>query len=426
MIYRLILLLCLVFAAPVHAQPAQHPHLAWTRNANIYEVNIRQYTQEGTIKAFEKHLPRLKRMGVKILWIMPVQPIGEKNRKGTMGSYYSISDYTAVNPEFGSMDDFKQLVRTAHAMDMKVILDWVANHTAWDSEWAKTHPEWFKRNAKGELTSYEYNNGREIEYWTDVIGLDYQKPEVWGAMIGAMKFWIKEANIDGFRCDVASLMPVPFWQRARAELDAIKPMFMLAESDDPAIHVAFDMTYDWKLFDAFAEIAQGKADAQTLRNWVSAGQKGFPGDAYRMAFTSNHDVNSWRWSDQELYGEKFRAFAALAATLPGMPLIYSGQESGLNKKVAFFEKDPIEWRDYANSKFYQWLLNLKTRHPALANGSDGGKVQLISGNDKQVFAFERIKGRHKIRVFANLSSSSRFIPEAAKTVKPWDVLIVEK
>jgi glycosidase len=425
LLHGLALFLSLLLVSPVTAQPAQHPHQPWTRNATIYEVNIRQYTPEGTISAFEKQLPRLKRMGVKILWIMPVQPIGEKNRKGGMGSYYSIRDYTSVNPEFGSMADFKRMVKTAHAMDMKVILDWVANHTAWDSKWAVANPEWFKRNAKGELTSYEYDNGREIEYWTDVIGLDYRKSEVWDAMIDAMKFWVKETGIDGFRCDVASLMPIPFWMRARAELDAIKPMFMLAESNDPAIHAAFDMTYDWKLFDAFVEIAQGKADANALRHWIKTSQQGFPADSYRMTFTSNHDINSWRWSDKELYGEKFRVFATLAATLPGMPLVYSGQESGLDKKVVFFEKDAIAWRRYDNAAFYRRLLALKKRHPSLANGAAGGAVQLSPTSDEKVFAFTRVKHRDKIFVAVNLSSTARYVHEVSKKIEPWGVVIRE-
>jgi glycosidase len=425
MILRFAILLALLFASPATAQVMQHPHLGWTRNATIYEVNIRQYTPEGTIKAFEKHLPRLKKMGVKILWVMPVQPIGVKNRKGTMGSYYSIRDYTAVNPEFGTQADFNHMVKAAHGHGMKVILDWVANHTAWDSKWAVAHPEWFKHNAKGELTSYEYDNGREVEYWTDVIGLDYKQSAVWDAMIGAMKYWLKEADIDGFRCDVASLMPTPFWLRARAELDSVKPMFLLAESNDPAIHAAFDMTYDWKLFDTFADIAQGKTDARALAAWVQGGQDGFPKDAYRMAFTSNHDINSWRWSDKELYGNKFRAFAVLAATLPGMPLVYSGQESGLKKKIAFFEKDAIDWRGYNNAAFYRRLLDLKQRHPALASGTDGGNVELIATGDDQVFAFKRAKGRDTLLIAVNLSSSIKQVPGFSKPIEPWGFAITE-
>ncbi|MFM2098685.1 MAG: hypothetical protein RLZZ366_224 [Pseudomonadota bacterium] len=425
MIRFLVLLAAALFAFSAQAQVVQHPHLAWTRSANIYEVNIRQFTPEGTITSFEKHLPRLQRMGVKILWIMPVQPIGVKNRKGTMGSYYSIRDYTAVNPEFGTQADFNHMVKNAHALGMKVILDWVANHTAWDNVWTASHPDWYKKNAKGELTSYEYDNGREIEYWTDVIGLDYRQPALWDAMFGAMKYWVREADIDGFRCDVASLVPTPFWIRARAELDAVKPMFMLAESNDPAIHAAFDMTYDWKLFDTFADIAQGKADARALTAWVQHGQDGFPKDAYRMAFTSNHDVNSWRWSDTELYGKKFAAFAVLAATLPGMPLILGGQESGLDKKIAFFEKDAINWNQIANAALYQRLLRLKANHPALANGNTGGTIAMIDTGDNQVFAFRREKGRDKVLIYVNLSPVLKHARGLSAAIEPWGFRIVE-
>jgi glycosidase len=423
-----LLLLFALIATPASA--AQHPHQEWTRNASIYEVNIRQYTPEGTISAFEKHLPRLKKMGVKILWIMPVQPIGKLNRKGTMGSYYSIADYTAVNPEFGTDVDFKQMVKAAHGLGMKVVLDWVANHTAWDHPWITAHPAWYKRDAKGEIVAYNYDNGREIEYWTDVVGLDYRVPAVWDAQIAAMKYWVREHDIDGFRADVASLMPIPFWQRARAELEAIKPMFMLAESNDPAIHAAFDMTYDWALLDVFADISDGKADAAALRQWVENGQAGFPPDSYRMTFTSNHDVNSWRWSDNEKYGPRSRAFAVLAATLPGMPLVYSGQESGLDKKIAFFEKDAIAWRQYSNASFYRKLLRLKARHPALANGKAGGAVELLDAGDPRVFAFRRVKGKRYVTVAANISGQPISIKPLAglkeQTIGPWGYAMVSR
>lgn len=411
-------------------QTVQHPHAEWTRNAAIYEVNIRQYTSEGTIAAFEKHLPRLKKMGVKILWIMPVQPIGKLNRKGTMGSYYSIANYTAVNPEFGTQADFKRVVKTAHRLKMKVILDWVANHTAWDHPWIAEHPDWYKKDADGKIVAYNYDNGREIEYWTDVVGLDYTVPAVWDAQIAAMKFWVREHDIDGFRADVASLMPIPFWQRARAELDAIKPMFMLAESHDPAIHKVFDMTYDWALLDAFADISDGKAGAEALRKWVETGQAEFPADSYRMLFTSNHDVNSWRWSDSEKYGPRSRVFAVLAATLPGMPLVYSGQESGLDKKIAFFEKDNIIWGRFDNAAFYRKLLHLKSSHPALANGNEGSQIELIDKGHKQIFAFRRGTDQNRLTVVANISGETVLIdalPGISKIeLPPWGYAISDR
>jgi glycosidase len=430
MMIRLLFCVLLVLAQPAAAAPAPVPHLAWTRTANIYEVNIRQYTEEGTITAFETQLPRLQAMGVKILWIMPVQPIGVKNRKGSMGSYYSIRDYTAVNPEFGTQADFNRMVKTAHRLGMKVILDWVANHTAWDHVWVAQHPEWYKKNARGQIGSYEYNNGREIEYWTDVVGLDYQQPALWQAMIEAMRFWVRDSDIDGFRCDVAGLVPTPFWVQARAALERDKPMFMLAEANDAGLHVAFDMTYDWALHDVFSNIVMGKGDAADLVKWVRTGQTGFLADSYRMLFTSNHDVNSWRWSDTEFYGDKFRAFAVLAAMLPGMPLIYGGQESSLDKKIAFFEKDAISWKSYDNAKFYQMLLKLKSHHPALRNGVEGGGLTLLMPDDKQIFAFQRVQGKRHVTVVVNVSGLPRTVGSLADigqvTLGPWQYIIRAK
>lgn len=425
----LLFFLAALIATPAMAQPAQHAHLDWTRNATIYEVNIRQFSREGTINAFARDLPRIAKMGVKILWIMPVQPIGVKERKGSLGSYYAIRDYTAVNPEFGTQADFNAMVRTAHKLGMKVILDWVANHTAWDHDWARAHPDWYKKNKAGEIGSYEYDNGREVEYWTDVIGLDYRQPALWDEMIAAMRHWVEVGDVDGFRCDVASLVPIPFWQRARAELEKTKPLFMLAESNDPAIHVAFDMSYDWKLWDAFEAIARGKGDARTLRSWLAARDQGFPADAYRMAFTSNHDINSWRTSDADLFGARFAAFAVLAATLPDMPLIYNGQESGLTRKIAFFERDPIDWGRYANAALYTRLLALKARHAALRNGAQGGPVVEIETGDDHVFAFSRRQGSDQVRVAVNLSDTARSVAglgEKPVRLAPWGYVIRER
>ena len=424
MIRALIAALLALWLVPVAAQPVQHPHAAWTRNASIYEVNVRQYSAGGGFKAVTRQLPRLKRMGVEILWIMPIQPIGERERKGVLGSYYSIRDYNAVNPEFGTLDEFRTLVRTAHKLKMKVILDWVANHTAWDHEWTRTHPDWYKRGPNGEEIPYTYLAGDKPEYWTDVRGLDYRVPAVWDAQIAAMRWWIVETDIDGFRADVASLMPLDFWKRARAELEAVKPgQFWLAESNDPAIHAVFDMTYDWALFNVFADIGRRKAGAEALRKWLAEGQQGFPADAYRMNFTSNHDENSWRSSDKDNFGDRFPVFAVLAATLPGMPLVYSGQESGLDKQIKFFENDPIDWADYRNAALYTRLLRLKASHPALANGAAGGAAEPVDMGDPALFAFRRVSGKRSVTVVANLSDEAKAVPSwRGKPIRlaPWD------
>jgi glycosidase len=432
MIRALIAALLALWLVPAAAQPAQHPHAAWTRNASIYEVNVRQYSAGGGFNAVTRELPRLKRMGVEILWVMPIQPIGVRERKGGLGSYYSIKDYNAINPEFGTLDDFRALVKAAHKLKMKVILDWVANHTAWDHDWTRLHPDWYKRGPNGEEIPYTYLSGDKPEYWTDVRGLDYTVPAVWDAQIAAMRWWIVETDIDGFRADVASLMPMDFWTRARAELEAVKPgQFWLAESNDPAIHAVFDMTYEWALFNILADIGRGKAGAEALRAWVATGQNGFPADAYRMNFTSNHDENSWRSSDKDNFGDRFPLFAVLAATLPGMPLVYSGQESGLDKQIKFFEADPIDWGTYRNAALYTRLLRLKARHPAMANGQAGGAVELLDAGDEAIFAFRRVKGRRSVTVIANLSDqprTTRAWGQGGKmvTLAPWDWRIEER
>lgn len=395
-------------ALPITDETTRVVHPAWARQATIYEVNIRQYTPEGTFRAFEKHLPRLRKMGVDVLWIMPINPISKKMRKGTLGSYYAVSDYKAINPEYGDLADFQHLVKAAHKLGFKVIVDWVANHTGWDHVWTTQHPDWYKRNAKGELEGYHYTDlsDHHEEVWADVIGLDYSKPAVREGMIDAMSYWVKVADIDGFRCDVAWTLPVEFWDEARAKLDRIKPVFMLAEADTPEMqHRAFDMTYDWALYHLLIKVARGQADARDLAALYTNPPRRYPAGAYRMTFTSDHDENSWNGTDRELYGDGAKAMAVLAATLPGMPLVYSGQEAGLDKRLAFFDKDPIDWKPSENARFYTWLLGLKHRHPALTSGMESGNLQLLDTGNPKVFAFRRIKGADRLTVIVNLSAA---------------------
>ena len=411
---------------PVTEGVSQVRHPGWSRSATIYEVNIRQYTPEGTFKAFEPHLPRLRKMGVDVLWIMPVNPISKKMRKGSLGSYYAVSDYMAVNPEYGSLADFKHLVNEAHKLGFKVILDWVANHTGWDNVWVEQHPDWYKRNAAGELEGFNYTDlstGKK-EVWADVIGLDYAKPEVRQGMIAAMSFWVRETNIDGFRCDVAWTLPVAFWDEARQQLDAIKPVFLLAEADTPELQVkAFDMTYDWVLFHKLVDIAQGRADARDLARLYTDPPRRYPAGSYRMTFTSNHDENSWNGTDRELYGEGADVMAVLAATLPGMPLVYSGQEAGFDRRLKFFDKDQIDWGSYRREGLYKELLALKKRHPsALTNSHESGNLELIETGNAKVFAFRRIGKGDVVTVVANLSSASAQVqlPGGREvSLKPW-------
>lgn len=402
---------CLLFACT--SEPAEKPvptslasvekNLpAWAENANIYEVNIRQYTEEGTIKAFEAHLPRLQEMGVKILWLMPIQPIGEKNRKGSLGSYYSISDYTAVNPEFGNLDDVKRLVKKAHDLGMYVILDWVANHSAWDHPWVENEG-WYTLDSSGNMMP-------PVPDWSDVADLKYDNHDMRAAMISAMKFWITETNMDGFRCDMAGMVPADFWPAVRATLDKIKPVFMLAEGEGPQYHDAFDMSYTWEIHHTMRAIANGEKNANDIAGLILGKQETYPENAYLMQFTSNHDENSWQGTVYERLAGGVKTFAVLTATVPGMPLIYSGQEAGLNKRLAFFEKDTINWENLALADFYKTLLNLKTENKALWNGNKGGKLQRINtAKDEAVFAFLRESAGDQVLVVLNLSNAEQAI-----------------
>jgi len=394
----------------VSAEAASDPaaHVAWSRQAVIYEVNIRQYTPEGSIKAVAAHLPRLAGMGVGILWLMPIHPIGKLHRKGTLGSYYSVADYKAVNPEFGTLEDLRALVKQAHALGMKVIIDWVPNHTSRDHPWLWEHKDWYQLDTHGEPYPVTFQAGTaHEEQWSDVTALNYAKPALRAAMIDAMSYWLREADIDGFRCDVAFLVPVDFWVEARARLEAIKPVFMLAEAEVPALHPAFDMSYGWDTAEIMKNIALGKAAPEALRQWVRNLPHGFPAGAYRMRFTTNHDFNSWQGSDPELYGEAYPAMAMLSFTLPGMPLIYSGEEAGLARKLEFFEKDPIDWRQLPREPMYRDLIALKKRNPALANGPYGGSVEVLDAGNDKLFAFRRKLGGNAVDVTVNLSGSKQ-------------------
>ncbi len=378
-------------------------HPEWSKNANIYEVNLRQFTDEGTIIAFLEQMPRLRNMGVDILWFMPIYPIGEKNRKGTLGSYYSVQDYEAVNHEFGYIDEFTKMVELAHILGMKVIIDWVANHSAWDHAWVTEHPEWYDKDSDGKMYS--------PFGWSDVVQLDYENQDLRRAMIEAMKYWLVEADIDGFRCDVAGLVPTEFWDAARAELNKIKPVFMLAEAEkDELLINAFDMDYGWDLHHISNLIARGDTTANALEGYFINQKMYFPKGAYKMNFTSNHDENSWNGTVYERYGKGYKTFAVLMATVPGMPLIYTGQESGLDKRLEFFEKDIVEWADYSLQDFYRILLNTKKANKALWNGDFGGELNRVkTNNDEAVFIFTRQKEDDAIFVILNLTGTKQNI-----------------
>ena len=379
-------------------------HPDWSKNASIYEVNIRQYTPEGTFKAFEKYLPKIKKMGIDILWLMPINPIGKVNRKGSLGSYYSISNYNTVNPEFGTLQDLKKLVNEAHRMGMKVIIDWVANHTSWDNVWTKTYPEFYKKNKEGEFVSPDTG-------WTDVIALNYNNPKLWIYMENSMEYWIKTCNIDGFRCDVAERVQMPFWNFARKELEKIKPIFMLAEAEGPQFHKhAFDMTYAWEPHDIMKKIYAGKMTVKNLDEYYAKQDSQYNPDAYRMNFTTNHDENTWNGTVFERFGKAAKTFAVLCGVVRGMPLVYSGQEAGLNKSLRFFDKDTINWKKSDFRELYTKLIQLKLKNKALWNGLAGGKMNRLSTNDDtHIFAIEREKDGNKVVAVFNLSNDEKEI-----------------
>ena len=388
--------------------------LDWARASNIYEINVRQYTQEGTFKAFAKHLPRLKDMGVRLLWFMPIHPIGKLNRLGSLGSYYSIQDYKAINPEFGTIKDFKQLVSSAHAMGFKIIIDWVANHTAWDHVWTSTHKEYYQLDGTG--------NFRSPYDWRDVIQINHENVPQQDAMIDAMKFWLHECDIDGYRCDMAHLIPLPFWHRARKELDAIKPLFWLAETEDAAYHDVFDATYTWEFLHKMEQYWRKETDIEGLESVLQKYNHNFPQDALRAYFTSNHDENSHSGSEYERMGNAARAFAVFCTLWNGVPLIYSGQELPNRNRLKFFDKDAIRWTDTCElHDFYKALLQLHSTHPALRAGDNNVATYLLKTTADRVFSFLRRNGSKEILVLLNLSKETVFFnitgDEAAGTYK---------
>lgn len=370
----------------------------WKRTTNIYEVNVRQYTKEGTFAAFEKELPRLKKMGVQTLWFMPITPIAQLNKKGTLGSQYAAYDYTTINPEFGTLENFKHLVDEAHKMGFKVIIDWVANHTGWDHVWTKSHPEYYLKDADG---SFHKASGMD-----DIIELDYSNKEMRLAMIDAMKYWVKETNIDGFRCDLASWVEVDFWQQARPEVEKLKPLFFLGEFDEleaPEYGKVFDASYSWKWMHLSQDFYQKHLPLSDLKNLLEQYSK-IGDNSMRAWFTSNHDENSWNGTEYEKYGDFAQALAVFSATWNGVPLLYNGQELPMKtKRLEFFEKDPIPWTGkYELEDFYKTLFALKSENPALRGGDPAVTTFWVntSANEK-ILAYLRKNGDREVLVLIN-------------------------
>lgn len=374
----------------------------WKHTTNIYEVNLRQYTTQGSFNAFLKELPRLKDMGVEVLWFMPITPIAKEKMKGTMGSYYACSDYTSVNPEFGTLSDFKHLVDTAHTLGFKVIIDWVANHTGWDHVWTKTNPDYYLHDSA--TGTFHAASGMD-----DIIELDYKNPKLRVAMIDAMKYWVTECDIDGFRCDLASWVELDFWQEARPKVDAVKPLFWLGEFDElenPDYGKVFDASYSWKWMHKTRDFYQQHLPLHELVDLLH--QYSAIGDSSMRAwFTSNHDENSWNGTEYEKYGDMAKVLAVFSCTWNGIPLIYSGQELPLkDKRLKFFDKDPIPWTGkYELHDFYKTLLRLHAANPALRGGDPNAHTLLLanSAGDK-IFAFLRKNGADEVAVVLNMSN----------------------
>lgn len=420
--------LCLLFSAAIcalsprafaqstlGATTTKAPQHSWATNAIIYEANLRQGNPERTIKGLQKQLPRLRNLGVDIVWLMPIHPISQKNRKGSLGSYYAVQDYKAVNPEFGTIDDLREFVRTAHHHGIRVIIDEVCNHSGCDNIWVESNPDFYARNEKGEMYG-PYD-------WTDTYKFDYSNPAMRAAMLDALEFWVKEADIDGYRFDVAGEVPTDFWVDARKRIEKIKPVLFLAESSKPELLAeAFDMDYAWPMKDTFQAIAatQGvnqraiakkqklprKSGADIFR-LIEQQKKQYPKGAINMQMITNHDLNSWDGTEFERFGPATAAFAVLSYTLPGVPMLYNGQEVGFNKALEFFEHDATP--DYTPNEFttfYQMLNALRHSNSAFNAGRDNqGSFTPIPTASNDIVAFERKNGNDRAIVIANLSNA---------------------
>ena len=397
-------------ATPALAEPDYTPrdvvtveNADWTADAVLYQMNTRQFTPEGTFAAAQKQLPRLAAMGVDIIWLMPIHPIGEVNRKGSLGSPYAVRDYRAVNPELGTEADLRAFVAEAHRLGLKVILDWVANHSAYDNPLTVSHPEWYTRTPEGALTSPAGTD------WSDVADFDYSQPGLRRYMTESLVHWVREFGIDGYRADVAGYVPTDFWETARAELDKVKPVFMLAEWEQRDLHArAFDATYGWGWKEAMQRLVKSGEGAGPIRGYYAGQSETWPHAAMRMVYTENHDQNSWDGVASEIYGPAYEAAIALSFVGPGLPLIYNGQEAENDRQLKFFERDPILWREGRHAGLFGKLIALKTAHPALHNGRFGAPlIEVPTSASADVFAFTR--GAAGARVFAvfNLSPRAR-------------------
>ena len=377
----------------------------WVRDAVIYSVYLRSFSPEGTFAGLEKRLPELKRLGATVLWLMPIHPVGVKNRKGKLGSPYAVQDYYGINPEFGNLADFKHLLQTAHRIGLKLIIDLVANHTSWDSKLIVEHPEWFKKDANGSIVAPNAS-------WTDVAQLDYTKPGLRAAMIAMMRWWVKDVGIDGFRCDVAEMVPTDFWETAREQLNRIKPVMMLSEGSIPEHHVkAFDLTYSWNIYDALEPLIHGRRPVALLDQILKNERLQFPVGSLRMRFVTNHDKNAFdKPAVLRLGTQGLRLATVLVNTIPGVPMIYTGEEVANDRELSLFEKVDVDWsRPRELGSLNRTFFRLRAEHKALSRGE---MVRFTTNDDQHVYGFIRYAGSDKILVLLNFGSDTVHVQAA--------------
>ncbi len=389
-------LLVALFAWPGRAETPARSSADWVRNAVVYEVYLRGFSTNSSLAELQARLPELKKLGVNVVWLMPIHPTGKEKRKGSLGSPYAVQDFYAINPEFGSLDDFRSLVKATHDAGMKIIIDLVINHTAWDNALVKQHPDWYRHDKAGQIV-FPAN-------WEDVAHLDYRSAELRKWMTEMMTYWVRDVGIDGFRCDVAGMVPLDFWEPVRAELEKVKPVMMLAESSEPEQHVrAFDLTYAWNLRDALVEVLRKGKPATLIAQTLSEEQKKYPVGSLRLRFTSNHDQNAWESAAIELYGPAAKAAAVLAYTLPGVPLVYNGDEIGNPTKLPLFEKVAIDWKSDPSGmrNFYEELFATRRQFRALVDGdikflrTDSVVVFVRETKDERVLVAVNVTGREQ-------------------------------
>lgn len=398
-------------------------HPDWSRDAVIYQINTRQFTPEGTFAAAQEQLPRLKALGVDILWLMPIHPIGEVNRKGSLGSPYAVKDYLGVNPEFGTLDDFRAFVDAAHAQGFKVIIDWVANHSAWDNPLTTEHPDWYEQDWKGDFHPTPWTD------WDDIVDFNFNSPGMRQYMTEAMLYWVRDVGIDGFRCDVAGFVPLDFWEEVRRQLDEVKPVFLLGEWEQRDLHAhAFDATYGWAWKEAAHDIAKGKSDANRMTGYMQSHISSWPEDGMRMLYTENHDQNAWEGTPSEFYGDGLEVFMTLQFVMDGIPLIHNGQEAGNERRLAFFEKDPITWQDHPQADWIRRLTDIKTRNPALWNGNWGGRLIPVETSEPgRIVSFARTKDGNEVLGLFNLSpEETRFTLTDGPIAGDWQDAFTEE